>query len=168
LGFHFSDKPNVSEHVNALIKKTRRRYWTLRHLRTFGFDENELVAVYKSLVRSVIEYCSVVYHSMLTSEQSIKIERLQLQALKCIYGIDISYAKMLAKSGLERLDSRRTAACRKFALKCVASDRFSNWFPLNEDVRRTRKTKTYREDFARCDRLRNSPIYYMRRLLNDS
>ena len=47
----------------------------------------ELVEVYKSMVRLVVEYSSVVYHSLLTEQQSVMIETLQKQALKCIFGL---------------------------------------------------------------------------------
>jgi hypothetical protein len=84
LGFTFENKPSVAAHIEEGIKKTRRRYWVLRHLKSYGFSDEELVLVYQSIVRSVVEYCSVVYHSLLTEEQSRALERVQYQALKCI------------------------------------------------------------------------------------
>ena len=66
---------------------------------------------------------------------------------------------------MEALSVRREAAIVRFATKC-AEGSFSHWFPLNERGGRTRKALKYREDYARCDRLKNSPIYYMRRALN--
>ena len=30
----------------------------------------------------------------------------------------------------------------------------------------SRSSQKYKEEFARCDRLKNSPLYYMRRRLN--
>jgi hypothetical protein len=43
---------------------------------------------------------------------------------------------------------------------------FKSWFPLNKSSRSTRGRKKYLEEYARCDRLKNSPIFYMRRRLN--
>ena len=68
LGFIFNDKPTVEAQVQNIIDKTRRKFWVLRHLRSFGLTQEELVTVYKSLVRSVIEFTSVVYHPMLSKE----------------------------------------------------------------------------------------------------
>ena len=69
-------------------------------------------------------------------------------------------------SGLERLSDRREVAALKFAKKSAAG-KYDHWFPLNDrGVGRTRKSLKYREDYARCDRLKNSPIFYMRRALN--
>jgi hypothetical protein len=68
-------------------------------------------------------------------------------------------------SGLELLATRREVAIGSFANKCL-NGRFSHWFPLNDAATKTRKSLRFKEEFARCDRLKNSPIYYMRRVLN--
>ena len=167
LGFIFENRPSVATHVEETIKKTRRRYWVLRHLRRYGFDEKELVMVYQSLLRPVLEYCSVVYHSLLTGALSANIERVQYQALKCIYGCTgESYRTLLQKAGIENLETRRLKAIDNFTKKCLEG-RFEGWFPLRQTTRTTRSTRPYEEKYARCDRLKNSPLYFMRRRLND-
>ena len=60
LGFYFSRKPNVDAHVDALRRRFRQKYWVLLHLRKFGFNEDELSRVYKTIVRPVADYCSVI------------------------------------------------------------------------------------------------------------
>jgi len=166
LGFMFDTTPTVRAQVNNIISKTRRKLWILRHLRSFGLTEAELVSVYKSMIRSVIEFTSVVYHSMLTGEQSSEIERLQQQALKCIFGIQFSYRALLEKTGLETLECRRVMAVDAFAKKSLEG-RFAHWFPLRESGRSLRKGNKYVEEYARTDRLKNTPVYYMRRRLNE-
>jgi uncharacterized protein YbjQ (UPF0145 family) len=84
--------------------------------RKFGLSEEELLRVYTSSVKSVVEFTSVVYHSMLTKEQSNELERLQMQALKCIYGLQFSYQKLLEKTGLKSLEERRIEACNTGSL----------------------------------------------------
>ena len=165
LGFIFDRSPTVEAQVKNIIGKTRRRYWVLRHLRRFGLSEQELLDVYKSVVRSVIEFSAVVYHSMLTIEQSKSLERLQMQSLKCIYGVQYSYRKLLEITGLETLEERRIQACDNFARKCLDS-RFSHWFPRRERREGLRRGKTFKEEYARTNRMKNTPIYYMRRRLN--
>jgi hypothetical protein len=165
LGFHFSKTTSVSLHVSETIKKARRRFWVLRHLKRHGLEEDELLKVYCSILRSVVEFCSVVYGPMLTQDQSEGLERVQSQALKCIYGFENSYREILEKTGLEKLSERREKAILKFANKCV-NGRFAHWFPLEKPARATRAPLKYSEKYARCDRLKNSPIYYMRRALN--
>jgi hypothetical protein len=135
-------------------------------LRKAGLTQDELLRVYCSTIRSVVEFCSVVYGPLLTQAQSESLERLQSQCLKIIYGFDRSYASLLQTTQLETLKDRRRGASLKFARKCLGSQ-YSHWFPLNDPARRTRNTKTYKEEYARCNRLRNTPIFYMRRLLNE-
>jgi DNA polymerase III delta prime subunit len=128
LGFHFGTQPNVSLHVSEMVKKARRRFWVIRHLKRHGLSEEELTQVYCSILRSVLEYCSVVYGPMLTNDQSETIERVQSQALKCIFGFEKSYREILEKTNLETLSQRRENAILKFAKKCIEG-RFSHWFP---------------------------------------
>ena len=99
LGFWFSRKPNVSLHIENLKKKMRKRYWVLIHLRKFGFTEAELAKVYRTIVRPVMDHCSVVYHSLLSDSQDEDLDRLQAHALSYIYGKDMLYQKMREKAG---------------------------------------------------------------------
>ena len=45
LGFHLSNRPGVSTHVEALRRKFRQRFWIIIHLRIFGFNHEELVSL---------------------------------------------------------------------------------------------------------------------------
>ena len=94
------------------------------------------------------------------------LERLQASALRCIYGYQTPYSKMRQLAGVSTLRDRRVAACDKFANKCLGSRRFSKWFPLKMGRRGRSGAETYVEGYAHCDRLRNSPLFFMRRRLN--
>lgn len=121
------------------------------------------------MVRPVVEYGAVVFHSSLTDEQNEELDRLQNSALKCIYGPGLSGRKMRALSGLTTLRRRREDLCLKFAKKCAANSLFAGWFPLKttRTSARTRKqTEMYKETKARCARLHNSPFFYFRRIFN--
>ena len=92
---------------------------------------------------------------------------MQAIALKTILGWNKSYRLCLEESGLTTLQERRHELCLKFAKKTEANPRFSYWFPPNEptpyDLRQRERLSI---TFARHERLRNSPIHHMRRLLN--
>ena len=45
-----------------------------------------------------------MFHSMISDADSSELERIQMQALKGIYGWRLSYSKLLELNGLERLD----------------------------------------------------------------
>ena len=72
--------------------------------------------------------------------------------------------------GMETLRARRVGLSDKFANKCLGSTHFSKWFPLKAGVRASSRhlgnLELYKETFARCDRKRNRPIFFMRRRLN--
>ena len=134
-----------------------------------GFNSEELSKVYRNIVRPVADYMLVVYHSMLTDLQDERIERLQAQALKFIYGKDVKYSEMRERAGVSTLRARRVEACDKFAAKCSEISRFGHWFPRKaapSQPVRGKRPEIFVEKFARCDRLCNSPLHYMRRRLN--
>ena len=76
---------------------------------------------------------------------------------------------MRVKAKVKTLRQRRIDIVDKFARKCLSVPRFASWFPYREasTLRRgNRRTEPFLEEKARCNRLRDSPIYYMRRRLN--
>ena len=112
-----------------MSKRIRSKYWVIYHLKKAGFTQEELAHVYRVCLLPVFNYCAVVYHSLLTGKQDQKIERLQAQALRCIYRYELSYSKMRQLAKVTTLRDRRVLACDKFANKCLASWRFEGWFP---------------------------------------
>ena len=92
----------------------------LTKLRYAGVQIEDLIDVYKLFIRSIIEYCSVVYHSRLTEEQNNKLERIQKTCLKIILSeMYIDYQSALEMTGLSTLKSRRIRRCLDFSLKSI-------------------------------------------------
>ena len=125
--------------------------------------------VYVSMIRPVAEYCSVVFHTLITTADSLELERVQAQALKTIYNWKLSYRALLEKAQLERLDVRRERAFLKLATKLSQDNRFASWFPLrahrhNQPRPGSEKYKIFHSSTARYFR---SPLNMMRRCLND-
>ena len=173
LGFTFGDRPSVRPHVMTIRKKFRQRFWTLYNLKKNGFNEEELVKVYKTCIRPVADYLDIVYHSMLTDDLDEELDRLQNQALKIIFGTRSGDTRLGGRrlrelAGVTTLRERRVAHCDKFAAKCAESPRFGHWFPLRRGRRSARGSnlEKYQETFARCKRLRDSPLHFFRRRLN--
>ena len=86
LGFTFNSKPNATHHVNILIEKFHSRLWSLRFLKKSGLDKSRLLEVYNVMIRSAVEYCSVVYHTMIPVYLADKLEAIQRQALRIFFG----------------------------------------------------------------------------------
>ena len=117
------------------------------------------------MLRPVVEYGCVVFHSSLTDDQDERIERLQEHALKCIFGPELSARKLRGLAAIPTLRQRREELVEKFDIKCSNDPAFEHWFPRRTG-RTTRNMDTYLEEQARCERLRNSPLHYFRRILN--
>ena len=126
LGFYFSGKPDAQEHIDHVKKKVREHFWILRHMKMAGTSCDDLVALYKCFILPLIDYSSVVYHSLLTSRQADSIENLQATALKIIYGCSQSYQKILEHHSkkLKCLHDRRERLVDKFVLKSSKNGRF--------------------------------------------
>ena len=167
MGFIFGKKPNASYHIDYTRKKFCKAVWALNHIKRAGVDKEIMIKVYCVMLRPIVEYCHVIYHSMLTKEQEKQLERLQRQALTIILGFGIEYEDMLALVGIESLKCRREKAFLNFANKLSQNVRYSDWFPLNEETgMNLRKRKKFREEHARTERLFNSPLFNIRRVLN--
>ena len=115
LGFTLDNKCDMSAHVLHIIRKVNMRIWMLIHLKKATLPDNTLVAVYKTLIRSIIEYACQAYNSMLTIDQSGRLEALQRRSLRIITGPGISYRLALEELDIPHLSTRREQLCLKFA-----------------------------------------------------
>lgn len=168
LGFHFDTRPTVAYHVLVMISKARNRLWTLRFLKKSGLSENELLHVYKVFIRPILDFAVPTYHPQLTAEMSSNIEHIQASAMKIIFGRLVSYETVLSHSKIEEHWLRRQKIVQKFAIKASRNEAFEeNWFPPNPGINYgLRNRKKFLEPVSRTHRYYNSPIQYMRRLLN--
>ena len=129
LGMHFSNRPDMSAHVDWIRRTYRECFWMLRNLKRNGFTNPELVQVYKTMIRPVAEYSCVIYHSSLKDEQDELLDNLQNHALRCIFKSEkrLSGRKLREMAGVETLRKRREDLCDKFAEKCVKNPCFSHF-----------------------------------------
>ena len=133
-------------------------------------SRDDLLDVYTLFVRSLMEYCSVVWHPSLTCELTSMLERLQKTCLKVILGEDYEHYKTaLETTNLQTLYQRREDRCLKFERKCLKPP--VNWrlFPLNKNKNNLHASskEKYIVNFARGEELRNSTIPYLQRRLNE-
>ena len=168
LGFVIGATPNMNEQVESLKKRFRSRAWVIRHLKRAGLSECDLIKMYKTLVRPVLDYMAAVYHPMLTREQKKELERLQMGCLKTIFGYEKSYRETLEKGRIQSLEERRQDIFDKFAVKLAKNPDYQHWLPKTSftgyDLR---EELIFTEHFAATERLRNSPLYAIRRRLNE-
>ena len=169
LGYHLGKRPNADAHMQSIKTNFMRNCWMLHHLRRARINSRHMTKIYCSMIRSAMEYSSVIYGGFLTQQQSDELERLQATSLHIIWGWDMSYQKVLTVSGLETMEARRKKAFEKFTMKAYKDRRYREaWFPLRPpDQHSLRTRRPFQEEAAGHERLRNTPVHRMRRLLND-
>ena len=155
--------------VDSTVGKSSRRLYMLNHLKRFGLPEDDLVFVFVSyeLICSssaVVEYATPVWHGCLTEEQSKKLESILKSVCRIILGAKYnSYTEALDLTGLQTLSNRRIQHCTKFAVDCTRSDRYSEWFPLNNKTHgmTLRWSRTYQTLRSRTLQYGKSPLPYL-------
>ena len=170
LGFNFDKNPSASHHVGIVIEKFYGKLWTLRFLKRSGLSRERLLQIYYTVILPFVEYSSVIYHSLIPDHLADKLEMVQKQALKIIYGWHLTYNEIVEQHGIESLRQRREKEILKFASKQACSSRFKSWFPLNEEHTyntRPANRRKYKETFTRNERMKNNPQEHMRRILNE-
>lgn len=79
----------------------------LYNLRKASFWGVTIYRLYCCYLWSVMEYCSVVYHSLLTLEQENTLEKLHRLAIRICYGFHKPTEETMAEEGIEELKARR-------------------------------------------------------------
>ena len=162
LGIIISEDLKWYEHIAYLRKKGFASLWALRRLKRLGASTNVLLDLYEKQVRSIIEYASPVWGSMLSNDDSDELERVQKAALTIIFG-HCSHEEAIKKYKIKSLSERRVNVLKKFAIKTAKHPVFSSWYQKREAETKTRHPKIYVEVSARCERWRMSPIPEMTR-----
>ena len=112
LGVVFSSDLSWGNHVSYLLHKVSKRYYFIYQLVRVGLPASDIIVIYCSIIRSILEYACPVWHCGLTSSQSADIERVQKRCLKIVYPA-LSYREGLQIAGLEKLCIRRERFVRE-------------------------------------------------------
>ena len=168
LGVEFREDLSWKANTHSITRKAFARMSLLRKLVCFGVPREDLVNIYILFIRSLLEYCSEVWHSSITEEEVQDLERVQKCAVRIVMNNDFEdYEKTLKDLNLEELKVRREQICLDFAKKCVLNPKTSNWFPKNPPTDHSiRNPNEFLEMFVSTERLRISTIPNLQRLLN--
>ena len=169
VGFAFDENPTVNAHYEHIRTSFRGRIWMLFHLRNSGLKGRRLFALYCCYVRSIIEYCSPVYHSMLGKVQEEGLERLHRLAIRICFGFDKDVEDSMREESIENLKTRRIRRTDGFIAKALGNPRFRRkWFGHRQDPGHDlRNPRRYDENRARTTRYLNAPLSYMKRRANE-
>ena len=155
--------------TSYLVKKANKKMRMLHVAAKFTRNRGHLMQIYKTFIRSNLEFSSNVWHSSLTNENRQDLERVQKAALKVILRNDYKdYDEALRLTGLQSLDSRREKIGLRFVKNSLRNANFSKLFPLKKikHVMSVRNPLKYHVNKANTERYRKSTIPYLQRLLN--
>ena len=87
LGMIFDSKLTWTRHVNYVEEKCRKRLNLMRSVtgNHWGASKNALITIYRTLIRSIIDYGSIAYDNMCRTNK-MKIDSIQYKALKICTG----------------------------------------------------------------------------------
>ena len=86
LGVYIQADLKWDVHVAKIISKASSRLYILRRLKHHGLPYSDLLTVYLSIVRPLMEYATPVWAGGITKKQEEDIERIQKRACQIILG----------------------------------------------------------------------------------
>ena len=115
-------------------KTAYSRISLITNLKNVGVSTKELIEVYKLFICSALEYCSLVFHSRLSEDQSMMLEHAQAVCLCIILGQDYTiYGSSLRKFSLATLFPRREARINTLCDKALKQPIHNKMFPLSKN-----------------------------------
>ena len=167
LGVWIAEDLSWDKNCRDICKRAYSRLSLITKLKYVGVCVDDLLDIYKLFIRSITEYCSVLFHSSLTQQQSNKLEAIQKTCLKVIYGETYTdYETALQMSGLQTLSERRLTRCLDFSLKCLNHEKMSKKFPKNPNFcKDLRFSELFIVNFANTTSYQKSAIPFCQRSL---
>ena len=147
-----------NNHIESIVTKASKRLHILRVLRRGGVESNDLINIYTALIRSLLEYCCVVWHHALPSYLSQELERIQKRTFKIIFPA-FSYSEALQFSNVRVLEERRSEVCVKTLEKILRGGTLVKHLPMTSQHMhhyQTRGAHKYILPKCRSERLRRS------------
>ena len=161
LGVIINSTLTWQDHVDYISSKVGKRLYFIRMLKRAGVSPTDIVAVYVSLVRSVLEYGCEVWHPGLTVKQTDMLELHQKRALRIAFPDTESYTSRLELSGLKSLKHRREDICKAFFIKLTSpTHKLYHYLPKRQNTRILRHSTQFEKPKRRTDRLKRSPLFY--------
>ncbi|CRK86161.1 CLUMA_CG000141, isoform A [Clunio marinus] len=123
LGVIYDHKLNFNDHISYISGKARKMLGFIIRNGKYFKDANTFITLYNSLVRSNIEYASVIWnpHTQLQTNklESIQHKFLRFLAFKCLNKKDdsLNYSEIEKRFKMDNLELRRKIADVKFTKK---------------------------------------------------
>ena len=100
-------------HVDEIVAKARKRVYMIYQLKRAGINQIDLIRIYVSVIRLVVEYACPVWHTNLPKYLSDNIEIIQKRCLKTIFS-GFTCEDILQMVNIPTLHDRRSAICKPY------------------------------------------------------
>lgn len=173
LGVTLDSKLQFNEHLNSCVSKSLKMLgFIFRSCRKFK-SIRSLKTLYYAYVRSNLEYCSVIWNSLLINQNRV-LERVQRKFCRYLFHMglvptvhDFHYQPILQAINLPSLESRRKYFDLAFVLKSfynkIDSSTFLHLFSINNSSRSLRH-----QHYFTFNPQNQSPINRIMKLFNDN
>ena len=172
LGVIIQNDLKWDEQVKRLISNAARRLFILSKLKKNGVLCEDLVDIYKTYIRPLVEFAAPVWASGITNAQSLGLERVQRRALRIIAWPNLlPYNELLPLMNVTSLSDRRQELVSKFAHSLLQSERHRQLLPetrMRTSGRSLRNSSHLDIPRTRTARYKQSPLPYFVKLLNSS
>ena len=170
LGTIITNKLSWNENCDFLIRKVNARMQLLRKVWSFGSTPEEMVQLWKTFCRSILEQSCVLWDSGLTAENRRDLERTQKTFARLVLEEDFkNYKQALIILQIPTLQDRRKELTLRFAKTGIMDGTLTDLFPKKRKNHsmKTRKGNTYKVTHANTSRFQNSAVITMQRMLNE-
>ena len=110
LGVTISSDLGCNAHADEIMSKARKRVYMIYQLKRAGINQNDLIRIYVSVIRPVVEYACPLWHTNLPKYLSDNIEIIQKRCLKTIF-LGYQYENILQMVNLPKMHRRRDELC---------------------------------------------------------
>ena len=107
LGVYLNEDLSWNTHMDYIFKKACKRLHSLRILKRAGVASLNILKVYLTIIRPILEYAVPVWQ-LISGTWSDKLEMIKKRALKIIFPSVETYLEALEVAGIDNLADRRT------------------------------------------------------------
>ena len=132
LGIIVTNNLKWSNNTRYLCKKAYARMQLLAKAANFTNQRKDLLDIYKTYVRNVVEQSSVVWSSSLTINNTKEFERIQKVAVQNMLKRNYSYRQSLQILNLPTLKERKHILLERFAINCAHNKKTSGMFQMKD------------------------------------
>ena len=169
LGVYIQADLKWDAHVAKIISKANSRLYILRRLKHHGLPYSDLLTVYLSIMRPLMEYATPVWAGGITKKQEEDIERIPKRACQIILGKEYTgYIDARDRLHLITLSDRRRNLCLTFAQSMLDTTSKLHYLlpPTLSGAYNTRNKHLLQNIKCKTVRFKNSEIPFLCRLLN--